>query len=75
MDPKNTIKQIYNFLEMPYYNDHRFNNLDQVDPRSIQTIIRPKKISLNNYDYDKLVPDEVMKKYKDIDELFKKYSS
>jgi hypothetical protein len=74
-DPKNTIKKIYDFLEMPYFNEHRFNNLDQADPRSVQTIIRPKEISLNNYDYDKLVPDEIMKKYKDIDELFKKYSS
>jgi hypothetical protein len=73
--PEYTIKKIYEFLEIPYFNKHRFVDLDQVDEKSSQTIIRTKNINLNNYNYDELVPKEIMKKYKDIDELFKKYSS
>lgn len=72
--PEKIIKNLYEFLNIKYFN-HRFTDLNQVDIFLPQTIIRTKEIKKENYNYSELVPKEILIKYKEIDELFKKYGS
>jgi hypothetical protein len=74
-DPNKTIKNLYNFLEVPFYKKHKFTNIDQVDTRSDQTIIRTTEIKIKTYDYEKYVDKNILKNYTEINEIFKKYSS
>lgn len=63
-DPEKVLKKLYNFLEIEYYKEHRFNNLEQVDfSKGEQTKIRTDKVSLKKYDYDLWIPKEIIKKY------------
>lgn len=73
-NPNNTIKNLYNFLEIPFYKNHKFTNLDQVDTKQDQTIIRTDKIKIKTYDYEKYVDRNILKNYTEINEIFKKYS-
>jgi hypothetical protein len=74
-DPNKIIKKLYNFLEVPFYKKHRFINLDQVDTKQIQTIIRTDKIQKIDYEYEKYIDKNLFKNYTEINEIFKKYSS
>lgn len=73
-NPQKTIKDLYSFLNVPHF-DHRFKNLDQVDTSLIQTTIRTSVIKQKKYNYKKIVPKEILEKYKDINEMYKKYGS
>lgn len=73
-NPKKTIKDLYSFLNIPHF-DHRFKNLDQVDNSLVQTIIRTNVIKPKKYNYKKIVPREILEKYKEINEMFKKYGT
>ena len=72
--PEKTIKSIYKFLDVPYYTDHTFNNLNQVDiKKSIHTTIRTNKIEQKIYKDEIEIPSLILKKYKTENNLFKKY--
>jgi len=73
-NPKKTIKDLYGFLNVPHF-DHRFKNLDQVNTSLLQTTIRTNIIKQKKYNYKKIVPREILEKYKDINEMFKKYGT
>ena len=72
--PEKTIKNLYRFLEIPFYNKHRFNNLNQVDSdESDHTKIRTGEVTKKIY-VDKIkIPDIVLKKYKKENNLFKQH--
>ena len=70
-----TLKNLYNFLEIPFYKKHRFTNLDQVNTSFVQTTIRTNVIKKKKYDYKKYVNKNILKNYIEINEIFKKYSS
>jgi hypothetical protein len=74
-NPEKVIKELYNYLEIPFYKNHFYKNLNPVDNLTEQKTIRLDKIKLEEYDYDSYVPKEILRFYKDTDELFKKYSS
>jgi hypothetical protein len=74
-NPEKVIKELYNFLEIPFYKNHFYKNLKPVPNEIEQTKIRLNEIKLEEYDYDSYVPKEMLRFYKDTDELFKKYSS
>jgi hypothetical protein len=73
-NPNNTIKNLYDFLKIPFYKNHKFTNLDQVDTKQEQTVIRTDKIKIKIYDYEKYVDRNILKNYTEINEIFKKYS-
>ena len=72
--PEKTIKNLYRFLEIPFYNKHRFNNLNQVDSdESDHTKIRTGEVTKKIH-VDKIkIPDIVLKKYKKENNLFKQH--
>jgi len=72
--PEKTIKELYNFLDIPYFK-HRFKNLDQVDDSQKVTTIRTDKVKKQKYSNKKIVPKEILEKYKEINELYKKYGT
>jgi len=73
LHPKKTIKRMYKFLNVPYYKEHRFNNLNQVDINKTKyTTIRTKEIKKKTYSKIK-IPTEIIKKYKKENNLFNKY--
>ena len=72
--PEKIIKQLYNFLDIPHFK-HRFKNLDQVDDSQKVTTIRTDKIKKQKYGNKKIVPKEILEKYKEINELYKKYGT
>ena len=62
--PKETITELYKFLDIPYYKDHKFTNFKQVDTKGIKpSIIRTNKIEKINYKDDIVIPDKVLQKY------------
>jgi hypothetical protein len=73
-NPQKTIKDLYDFLNIPHFN-HRFKNLDQVDTSLAQTTIRTNVIKQKKYNYKKIVPREILEKHKEINEMFKKYGT
>jgi hypothetical protein len=63
-NPEKVLKNIYNFLEIEYYKEHKFTSLKQVDfSKGDQTTIRTDKVSLKKYNYDLWLPKEIIKKY------------
>ena len=73
-NPKNTIKTLYEFLNIPYYNKHKFVNLNAIDnSQSSHTDIRTDKIEQKTYDDKIKIPDIVLKKYKKEKNLFNRY--
>lgn len=72
--PEKTIKNLYKFLEIPFYNKHKFNNLNQVDSgESDHTKIRTGEVT-EKIHVDKIkIPDTVLKKYKKENNLFKQH--
>jgi hypothetical protein len=74
-NPNNAIKNLYDFLKIPFYKNHKFTNLNQVDTKQDQTIIRTDEIKIKTYDYEKYVDRSILKNYTEINEIFKKYSS
>jgi hypothetical protein len=73
--PEKVIKELYTFLEIPFYKNHFYKNLKEVENLTEQKTIRLNEIKLEEYDYDSYVPKEILSFYKDTDDLFKKYSS
>jgi len=74
-NPKKVIKDLYNYLEIPFYNDHYYENLEPVENETEQMKIRTDKVSLKSYDYDSYVPPIILNFYSQTDELLKKYST
>tara|TARA_B100002019_G_C21195709_1_gene561296 strand:+ start:338 stop:1093 length:756 start_codon:yes stop_codon:yes gene_type:complete len=63
-NPKKVIKGIYSFLEIPYYKDHSFTNLKQVDfSKGTQTKIRTDSVKLIPYRYTDYITEYTEKKY------------
>ena len=70
-DPENTLRSIYNFLEIEYY-PHRFHNLNQVvvnglsyDDRVVGSNMHTIKteMKLEDNPYKKLIPQSIIDKY------------
>jgi hypothetical protein len=62
------IKDIYKFLNIPFYEKHFYTNLKQVDESTKQTIIRTQSIDLKSFEYDRWIPKpyiKILKKYED----------
>jgi len=67
-NPNKIIKDIYKFLNIPFYKKHFYNNLKQVDENTKQTIIRTESVNLKSFEYDRWIPKpyiEILKKYED----------
>jgi sulfotransferase len=71
LDPENTLRSIYNFLEIEYY-PHRFHNLNQVvvnglsyDDRVVGNNMHTIKteMKLEDNPYKKLIPQSIINKY------------
>jgi sulfotransferase len=71
LDPENTLRSIYNFLEIEYY-PHRFHNLNQVvvnglsyDDRVVGSNMHTIKteMKLEDNPYKKLIPQSIIDKY------------
>ena len=63
-NPKKEIKELYKFLDIPYYKGHKFTNLKQVDTKGIKpSIVRTNKIEKINYKDDIVIPDNILQKY------------
>jgi len=63
-NPKKVVKDIYNFLEIPFYKDHSFTNLKQVDfSKGTQTKIRTDSVKLIPYKYTDYITEYTEKKY------------
>ena len=69
--PENTLRSIYNFLEIEYY-PHRFHNLNQVvvnglsyDDRVVGSNMHTIKteMKLEDNPYKKLIPQSIIDKY------------
>jgi len=69
-----TIKSIYDFLDIPYYQKHRFTNLEQVDGHNFQTTIRTDKTEQKVYTDKIVIPLKVREKYKNVYKLFKQFN-
>jgi hypothetical protein len=62
--PKETITELYDFLNIPYYK-HKFKNFSQVDTSGVKpSIIRTNKVEKINYKDDIIIPESVKEKYK-----------
>jgi len=62
--PKETITELYDFLNIPLYK-HKFKNFSQVDIIGNKpSIIRTNKVEKINYKDDIIVPENIKEKYK-----------
>ena len=76
--PKETIENIYNFLELPNY-QHRFENLDQLKVNNIEYDdsvlagihhdVREDKVKKINHDMNEYLTPSIINKYKNVDLL------
>ena len=72
-NPQKEIKKIYDFLNIPYFKNHKFKNLNQVDDKKNKpTTIRTNNIEKINYKDDIVIPDIVLQKYDKEVKLLKK---
>tara|TARA_R100001509_G_scaffold98819_1_gene57731 strand:+ start:537 stop:1190 length:654 start_codon:yes stop_codon:yes gene_type:complete len=71
-NPQKQIKILYDYLEIPLYNKHYYNNLKHVENLTKQTTIRTSKIELLKYNYEEYVDQTILKKYEKINNLFNK---
>ena len=62
-------------MDIPYYQKHRFTNLEQVDGHNFQTTIRTDKTEQKVYTDKIVIPLKVREKYKNVYKLFKQYKS
>jgi hypothetical protein len=72
IDPEKYIKEIYQFLEIPYF-QHKFINLDQLVINGIRYnddfigknmhTIRTKEIKKLNNSYKDMIPERIKEKY------------
>ena len=72
-NPKETLKNVYNFLEQPYY-DHDFNNIikNHIDNDEAAKLIKNThlvnpKISKPNYNFTEILPYDIIKRYSGLD--------
>lgn len=70
-NPKQTIQNIYNFLKIPYYKNHNYENISQFEINNITYsdnflkglhTLKPK-IEPPNYKVEDILPESVIKKY------------
>ena len=62
--PKETITELYDFLNIPFYK-HKFKNFSQVDTNGVKpSIIRTNKIEKINYKDNIVIPKNIKEKYK-----------
>ena len=62
--PKETITELYDFLNIPFYK-HKFKNFRQVDTSGVKpSIIRTNKIEKINYKDNIVIPKNIKEKYK-----------
>lgn len=71
-NPQKQINILYDYLEVPLYNEHYYSNLKQVKNLTEQTTIRTSKIEVFKYNYEEYVDQKIIKKYEEVDNLFKK---
>ncbi len=80
-EPEKTLKKIYKFLDIPYYNKHNYTKLDQFEVNgkgyddkvvgdNLHTI-KTKGISKTKRNLEKLLPNTIIDKYKNLNELWK----
>ena len=76
LDTENSIKKIYNFLEIPFYKDHNFNKIEDFKVNNIKyddidyvpnLHTLKNKISFPNYKIEDVLPKNVIKKYSDLE--------
>jgi len=72
--PKETITELYDFLNIPLYK-HKFKNFSQVDIIGNKpSIIRTNKVEKINYKNNISIPEQVKQKYKKQIMLLNEYS-
>ena len=80
-EPEKTLKKIYKFLDIPYYNKHNYTKLgqfevngmgydDKVVGDNLHTI-KTKGINKTKRNLEKLLPKTIIDKYKNLNELWK----
>jgi hypothetical protein len=67
---EDVIKNIYSFLDIPFYKKHYYCNLKQVDSTTEQTIIRTENIKIEYFEYDKWVPKYFNEKIKEYENTY-----
>ena len=70
-NPQKQINILYNFLEIPFYDNHYYTNLKHVENLTEQTTIRTSKIKVLKYNYEEYVDQKILNKYKEVNDLFK----
>jgi len=69
-NPQKQIKILYDYLEIPYFKNHYFKDLKDVENITEQTKIRTEKIEVLKYNYNDYVDKNIINKYEKINNLF-----